>query len=444
VRFSASNLFGAIVPLALALGIANCSGGGMQTTPQTTVGTIRKVSLAAESPRPAGAFVDSIGVNIHLAEATPYGNNLSTLLSQIEALGIHHVRDGMNVGQTYLCSDAQEFAAKGIHFDYITEITSQPSDYANWAACVGSAIEAFEAPNEYDISHPQSDSNWPATLVAYQKQFYASVKGNSSTAALPVIGPSLTTSSAFADVGDLSAYENFGNMHDYFDGRNPETTGYGGGGYGSLAYNISAAQQASKSRPIDSTETGFAISTATDPEAPYVTNITAGAYTPRLLFDQFNAGIPRTWYYEFYDDGSAPFNAFGLVNGSTLAPRWSYWALKNLLTVINDSAIALPNATPLMWSLNGSTANVGQTLLEKADGTYFIVLWVDLPSDDPTTGDAYTIAPQAVTVDLGQTPTSATAYTYDSRFNFNPTKITPSTAINLTLTNTVTVLSLTF
>ncbi len=444
MRFSASKFFGAIVTPSLALGLANCSGGGVQSTPQTIGVTIRKASLAAESPRPAGAFVDSIGVNIHLAEAEPYGNNLSTLLSQMQALGIHHVRDGMDVGQTYLCSDAQEFAAKGIHFDYITEITSQPADYATWASCVGSAIEAFEGPNEYDLNHPQSDSNWPATLDAYQKQFYASVKGNSSTSALPVIGPSLTTSSAYADIGDLSAYEDYGNMHDYFDGRNPETAGYGDGGYGSLAYNIAAARQASQSKAIDSTETGFSISTAANPEAPYVTNVTGGDYTPRLLFDQFNVGVPRTWYYEFYDDGSAPFNTLGLVNGSTLAPRWSYWALKNLVTVINDSAITLPNATPLTWSLSGSTSNVGQTLLEKANGTYFIVLWIDLPSDDPTTGATYSIPPQAVTVDLAQTPTSATAYTYDSSFNFNPTTITPSTAINLTLTNTVTVLSLTF
>jgi hypothetical protein len=405
---------------------------------------MRKASLAAQMPRPAGAFVDSIGVNIHLAEAVPYGNNFSTLLSQMQALGVHHVRDGMNVGQTYLCSDAKQLAAKGIHFDYITEITSQPADYATWASCVGNAIEAFESPNEYDMTHPQSDSNWPSTLDAYQKQFYASVKGNSSTSALPVIGPSLTSSSAYASVGDLSAYEDFGNMHDYFDGRNPETPGWGGGGYGSLGYNIATAQQASESKPIDATETGFAISTATNPEAPFVTNWTGGVYTPRMLFEQFNAGVPRTWCYEFYDDGSAPFNTYGLINGTTLQPRWSYWALKNLLTVVNDSALTLPNATPLSWSLNGATSNVNQTLLEKADGTYFIVLWIDLPSNDPTTGLPDTIPPQAVTVGLAQTPKAATAYTYDARMNFNPAKIAPSTAINLTLTNTVTVLSLSF
>jgi hypothetical protein len=360
------------------------------------------------------------------------------------ALGIHHVRDGMAVGQTYLCTEAQQFAAKGIHFNYITEITSQPADYANWASCVGSAIESFEGPNEYDISHPQSDSNWPATLVAYQKQFYASVKGTPSTAALPVIGPSLTSGSAYSDIGDLSAYEDFGNMHDYFDGRNPETVGYGSGGYGSLSYNISTAQTGSKSKPVDATETGFAISTATNPEAPYVTNWVGGVYTPRLLFDQFNAGVPRTWQYEFYDDGPAPFNTYGLINGTTLAPRWSYWALKNLLTVINDSAITLPNATPLTWGLSGSTSNVSQTLLEKANGTYFIVLWINQPSDNPNTGAFYTIPSQAVTVSLANMPTKATAYTYDTRMNFNPATIAPSTSINLTLTNMVTVLSLTF
>ncbi len=398
--------------------------------------------LVAELPRPAGAFVNSIGVNVHLsASNTPYTNDFSTMVSQLSALGIHHVRDGMHPGATWLCSEAQQLAAAGIRLDYITAVGYAPSDITGWAACVGPAAESFEGPNEYDLNHPQSDANWPATLASFQQMLYATVKENLPTATLPVLGPSLTSQAAYASVGNLASYEDYGNMHDYFAGRNPGTPGFGNGGYGSIPYNINVASQASVGKSIDATETGYPVGSSAI--NPYVTEWIAGKYMPRLFLEQWNNGVPRTWAYEFYDDGNAPDNTYGWVHSNNLQPKWQYWAMKNFITVIADRALSLPNASALAWSMTGNTSNVAHTLLQKADGSTYLALWIETPANDPNAGTIYSIAPQAITVNFAITPRTITVYSYDSDMNFNGSSKTPSTTLPLDVTDMVTLVRLT-
>jgi hypothetical protein len=401
--------------------------------PRTIAGFI------AEQPRAAGAFVDSLGVNVHLGEqGTPYAANFSTMANQLASLGIHHVRDGMQTGQLQTCSQARQLAAEGVRFQYITVISDRSADLISWAACAGNAVERFEAPNEYDITHPGDDSNWPATLNAFQRSLWATVKGTAALANVSVAGPALIGASDYAAVGDLSAFEDVGNMHDYFEGRNPGTPGWGSGGYGSIPYNLAEAAYGSVSKPIESTETGYEIAPALGNSD--VTEWVAAKYLPRLFLEQWNAGVPRTYLYEMYDEGSAPFDHYGLVRSDTLAPRWGYWALKNLVAVLQDSALSLGNAGPLYWSLSGQTWNVHHSILQKADGTLYLALWIEWPYNDPNSGAVFSIPPQTVTVTMPAAPNSASIYSYDSRMNLNPMPISPSTQIHLTLTDSVTLL----
>jgi hypothetical protein len=341
----------------------------------------------------------------------------------------------MEPGQTFVCAHARTLAASGISTTYVTSVTNVTSDLTAWAACAGNAIEGYEGPNEYDINHSASDTAWPSTLATFQRYLYRSVKGTPAIANLRVIGPSLTSGSAYAAVGNLSAYEDAGNMHDYFDGRNPGTPGWGANGYGSIAYNLGIAAAASPGSSIESTETGYGITAAGDDG--YVTDWVAGKYMPRLFLEHWNAGVPRTYAYELYDEGVPGFNDYGLVDSTTLAPRWGYVALKNLITVLQDGAMTLPGAGPLYWSMSGQTWNVHHAVLQKGDGSCFLALWVEWPSNDPNSGASYSIPPQQVTISMPAAPKTASLYTYDSQMNLNPATLASSKQYHLSVTDTV-------
>jgi hypothetical protein len=353
-------------------------------------------AMQFESARSAARFVDSIGVNVHLSYwDTPYGKRFPEVAALLERSGIRHVRDGVVLGQQRVCDEARELAAHGIRFTFVTQPARTAADLRVWAACVGPAIEAYEAPNEYDISHPAGDAHWADTLRTFQKSLYAWVKETPALAKLPVIGPSLTSKAAFATVGDLSAYLDFGNMHDYFAGHEPGTPGWASGGYGSIAYNIDAAQAVSKAKPIAATETGYATGNAPGdvPEA------VEAAYVPRMFLDQFLAGVVRTDEYELVDEGGAPFGTNGLLDGE-LRPKPAFTALAGMIALLSDDAPPASLArVPL--EIGGDTDAVRHALFEKHDGRCYLAVWQEAPSVEPKTQLPLPVATRNVTVTLG-------------------------------------------
>jgi len=359
--------------------------------------TLVASALQLESVRSAAQFVDSIGVNVHLSYwDTPYGKRFPEVAALLERSGIRHVRDGVVLGQQRVCDEARELAAHGIRFTFVTQPARTAADLRTWAACVGPAIEAYEAPNEYDISHPGSDAHWADTLRTFQKSLYAWVKETPALAKLPVIGPSLTSKAAFATVGDLSAYLDFGNMHDYFAGHEPGTPGWGAGGYGSIAYNIDAAQAVSKAKPIAATETGYATGNAPGnvPEA------VEAAYVPRMFLDQFAAGVVRTDEYELIDEGGAPFGTNGLLDGN-LQPKPAFTALASMIALLADDASPASLArVPL--ELGGDAAGIRHELFEKRDGRCYLAIWQEAPSVEPKTQLPLPVATRKVTLTLGE------------------------------------------
>src|SRR5207253_1111720 len=141
-------------------------------------------------------------------------------------------------------------------------------------------------------------------LRVFQRTLWNSAK--SLAHPLPVIGPSLTSEAAYANLGDLSAFEDAGNMHDYTGGRNPETAGWGAralfvGDYGSIPYNLRVSARASRDRPIIATETGYADDLQDKQGIP---DLIAGRYAPRSILEHLRLGVPRTFLYELVDEGT--------------------------------------------------------------------------------------------------------------------------------------------
>ena len=110
-------------------------------------------------------------------------------------------------------------------------------------------------------------------------------------------GPSLTAARAFQALGDIGTIVDFGNMHNYFAGRHPGTGGWGASSYGSIAWNLNLVQESTGGKPTVTTETGYRNDSAPDALPLDI----AARYLPRLLLEQYQAGISRTFLYELVD-----------------------------------------------------------------------------------------------------------------------------------------------
>jgi hypothetical protein len=372
------------------------------------------IAMTVEAASSAAAFVDSIGINVHFSYwPTPYGKRFADYAPLLERSGIKHVRDGVVMGQKRVCAEDRELAAHGVRFTYITQPERTSADLVTWADCVGNAIEAYEAPNEYDISHPKTDPDWIATVRTFQKNLYGWVKSAPSLRSLPVIGPSLTSQQAFASVGDLSAYLDYGNMHDYFGGHEPGTPGWGANGYGSIAYNQRVAAAVSGTKPIVATETGY----GTENASGNVTEAVQAAYVPRMFLDSFAAGVPRTFEYELLDEGNPPYDKLGLIDAD-IKPKPAFDALSHMIALLDHGSPSAHPRVPL--EVEGDTGGIRHLLLATSDRRCYLAVWQEAPSDEPKTRLPLPVPTRNVTVHVGSGWSARSTFVYGADDALHP------------------------
>lgn len=411
--------------------VAATAAAGAATNPPGPV-TPNVSSPSGETPRSADAFVDTAGVNVHLSNYSSFYGNFGVVLSLLTTLGIRHVRDGVAIGQPTVCSEDAQLAAAGIHLDLISATDVDMPALQAWLTCLGTSVESVEAPNEYDTSH---DVAWPTVLTSYVQSLYPAVKP------AKVLAPALVTEQAFLSFGSIGASVDEGNMHDYFAGRNPGTSGWGDtdtfGTYGSLAFDMHLAALTSGNKPVVATETGY--SDAVDQYA--LPPATKARYTLRTLLEHWNAGVVRTYFYEFADEGSPPFSHYGIVDGTGNA-KPVYVALKNLLAHLTDPGGTFA-MTPLAYNLAANPI-VHHTLLQKRNGRYALILWVEQPEWDPNKLTAIAVAAQPVQLTFAHAPSALAATVFNDAGDVTTSALTPSNGTtSLTITASPTIVDIT-
>jgi hypothetical protein len=364
---------------------------------------------AVETPTQADAFVNSAGLNIHLGESgTLYSTNVAAIVSLLQNSGIKHVRDAMHPGEQSMCTQHRAIGAAGLGIDEIATYGVTMAQIEAWNSCVGPAIDAIEGANELDLSNL---TTWASLDDAFQRSLDAAM--TSTRPGTTVIGPSVTTESAFTALGDLSGVENDGNVHAYFAGYNPGTSGWGAtdsfGTYGSLAWNLAIAHQASKSKPIVMTETGYG-DTGGGTGNNGVPAATKGRYTLRTLLANWRAGVPRTYLYELIDEGSAPFSNYGIAT-ATGAPKPVYTALKALLGYLADPGAAFTPA-PLSYAI-GAASSVQHVLLQRRNGHDELAIWAERSEWNPATGTAIATTPEPVTLTFEHAPSALVSTVFE-------------------------------
>jgi hypothetical protein len=400
-------------------------------------------AVPIEAGRPTNAvasdaFVDTIGLNVHLSyDGTCYDTGFDTLVTMMASLGVRHIRDGLidfPSPATYY-DRLNQLGKAGVHATLITSPTQTASLLLDYPSRVPDAIEAYESPNEPDLNE---GADWVATTQAFQKTLYETIKGSAATRNYPVLGPSITSEMGDALVGDLSGYLDYGNMHNYFAGFNPGTPGWGGtdtfGTYGSISWSKNIMAQVSGTKPILTTETGWGDGTGANEIPPAI----KARYVTRLFLEQYRQGVVRTIEYQFCDN-TGDATDYGIVAGD-MTPKPAFTALQSLMNRLTDPGPAFPGSY-LDYAMSSlAPEDVHSLLFQKRTGTFELVLWLEEQSYDPNAMPPAPIAVPPVTVDLEvKTPlSSATFGTIDDTGNLTSTPLPiPSGRASIAVTDHV-------
>ncbi len=393
------------------------------------VATMRSAQAVPETARSADEFVDSIGVNTHLYyNSSVYYQEYDSLIKpKLQQLGVRHIRDGGTRNLNGYLDRLKELATLGIRSTLICDprdITPQAA--VNLVKEIGTnVVEAVQGPNESNLS---GDGNWVNNLRNYQQQLYTAIKNDSVTRNVQVYGPSLSGGGAYNAIGDLSAYVDFGTTNNYYSGRNPGTNGWGDDGYGSLDWNVRIAKRASVSRQIITTETGYHSVVNTNDGHSGIPEDVSGKYTPRLLLEQFNYGIPRTFIYELINvspDPNSLYNNFGLLRDDG-SEKPAFVAVKNLIGLVKDPGSTFTPGS-LDYVLGGNTADIRHTLLQKRDGRFYLILWKEVSSFNVNTKQRINVSSQKVSLTLNTAIAKATIYIPNDSPNWTSQQTNPKT-----------------
>lgn len=343
---------------------------------------------------------DSIGVNTHwyFGNGYQYQPNFSYLANLMSQNHIMHFRDGVYSEGTntppYVTQMYSTLAGKGIHAELIVPSGKSVADLeAGLKYYPG--VEAIEPPNEADITE---GSNWVSSLLSEEPAIYTA----GHDLGLTVLGPALTQTASYSLLGDVARYMAFNNLHLYFDGRNPENTGWGGPDaeanyYGAVPFDLDSAGIDGPGRGNYVTETGYQTAQDNLPQG-VVPEWVAGTYAPRIILHFFKSGIKRTYFYELVDDPAQGQPGYGLLRHD-LSPKPAFTAIRNLQSILQDNSTSF---TPgqLDYSLTGDTSGVETVLLQKSAGQFWLAVWLNGPVYDVNAAKATPIPSRPLTLNI--------------------------------------------
>ena len=293
----------------------------------------------------AGAFVDSVGVNL-----APAGAAAGWALAQrLEAAGIRHVRGPAATGPDDPALDGLRALARAdLRLDLVMGDDADPEATADAAALLGPAVAALEAP-----------AGKPATTLRRAVTAHPRLPG----VAVIGSGPGADYQTVRLDL----------------DGRCP---------------GCADDQLGSGDAAVQVTEVDLGTG---------VPDAVAARYLPRLLLANAGAAV-RTYLPGGGGQGTGP----GLLDAAG-APTPAYQAVARLLALLDDGRRQVQPGH-LGFELTGNVDGVQHRLLQKADGHFWLALWVEQAGWDPTSGQKLAVPGQQVTVALDTPVAGARAF----------------------------------
>jgi hypothetical protein len=403
-----------------------------------------KTSLPEVQAYQSDSFVDSIGVVTHLTYTnTNYYLEWPTVFSDLQVLGVRHLRDGYYdwTPGTPFFAEHQQLASAHIKTDYVI-----PYNTATTMAAVASIapqvgdMEAVEAPNECDIAG--NCGSTAAQSLANVLSFMPTVDAVGSGMNVPVFGPSFATYTTYSQVGNIASTMTDNNLHVYFGGRNPGSSGWGGldaegNAYGSIPFWLDMANEDAPNVPVNITETGYMMFTSSQQYT--IPPSTGASYIPRTLLLAYMQGVKRTYMYELLDEVSSP--GYGLIDDN-MNPKPAFLAVQNLIANLWDEG---PSFTPgkLAYSLTGGDSTLKQVLFQKRDGSFWLALWLEQSSYDEVNLVNTPVTPEKVTLQLNSNYVVTNIGTINNTGNMNWTSTNPAASTEpITVSDQVTLVKI--
>jgi hypothetical protein len=367
-------------------------------------------------------FNNSIGVATHLYDLNLPDGNTQAMINALTTAGIKHIRDGYSVPitlpwATYLSDETsifREVQAAGIDIDL--GITGCPNDGTTappsvWASTVvanldTSKIDYLELTNEIDNF---CGTNWLTGANSFMQDFSSAIRANPDLKSIPIIGPSFVNSSSVMDLGNLSSYINYGNIHPYMNGDPPQSSYITGSQFPFIAPD-------SGSDPVIATEVGNQTANLALNDGAYepVPDSVQAIYAVNTYLEHYIAGVKRTYEYELVDDADdsstnnmTPEDHFGLLNYD-FSPKPAYTAIKNLISLLSDTSNFTPGS--LGYTLSGANSTTHSLLMEKQNGSYWLAVWQDDSVYDRDTRTDIPLTQVPVTLKFNVPMTSITTY----------------------------------
>jgi hypothetical protein len=318
--------------------------------------------------RPAEAFLNSVGVNVHFGVPNSVYAHRRAIIEDLVTLGVRHVRDSLPVRTPpNLVAAVRELNRRGIGTDLVIGSAGVPSggelipvDHSLAelrATGLLPALDSVEGPNEWDL---RGGSNWLSQDASYQRALFAAFH----PLGIPVLSPSVP--SGLEDPIPLvraASPRNFDgvSIHSYPGTSPPEDA---------IDSAVAGIHETYRRLPVYLTETGY----LANPRAHGgVSPAAAAVYLPRALAEAFADGVVRTYLYQAADYAArGPQSAFGLMT-STLHPRPAYPALRRLLALLGTTPTG-PSTLRIAVNPDGAEP-VHSVLLHKSAHQYLLLLW---------------------------------------------------------------------
>ncbi|MDX6765816.1 MAG: RICIN domain-containing protein [Candidatus Methylacidiphilales bacterium] len=350
--------------------------------------TAQLAAIAFAAPLPgqrADDFVESCGINIKLDRGVYF--NWTTVKSRLDELNLRHYRDGLRLVEnpTYKARyqelwDQQGMKLLGIWGPW-ENFGRPPGDAVPTIKLAAPFLHAVEGPNEPDLFW---DDNYNyggqteryAEIRAYQNDLFNAVHGDGQTSGFNVTTPAMAFVESAPRLGsnlhDLVAWHFYTGPADMLgmgDRRNSTRLAYG-----------------NSSKPSYLTETGSNV----DLGSPL--GISERAQMKMVVRAMLLGylGDAKTYLHQLMDEGSEvnENNRWGIVRNDG-TPRPAFNALKNLVNLFNESTFntssktwSRPGFNPpgLDYSIQGGLDKFFHILFQKADGTSYIVTWIETSS----------------------------------------------------------------
>ena len=370
--------------------------------------------------RKADSLVDSVGVNTHIGYGdTVYGDYAGRVKPGLLYLRIRHIRDGLTDDGTggTVFRRYRDLLGSGIRLTGVTPYrTESMPALISVIRAQREVLEAVEGPNETDVFTQFSyrGQGFPLGTVAFMKDFYPAIKRDPLLRSLPVVQTTLAFPGAEkgsgirADLlGDLSAFADYGNSHNYFSfGNNPAKT--------IKERHLPLNSRITPGKPMMSSEGGYQMGDGDGYKGDWDDGLSApfsedihGRYLLRYVLEQYRLGYTRSFIYELLDIDQPQWGLFR-ADGT---PRLAASGLRSLIRLLgegrwNTSARRwdVPSFTPrtLSYTLSAAPASVHQLLLQKSSGTFYLVLWNEVNNWNAVEGKPLYTKAVRLTLNIGQ------------------------------------------